>query len=188
MSENPIQQSIRDAAQVIASLERQTDRIESICDQVTETLRRGKKILTAGHGGSAAEALHMSEELMGRFDKDRRPLPAVALTADPTLLTCIGNDYGFEAIFPRQVEGLCQSGDLLVIFSTSGNGNGFGKALEAARAIGGRVVALLGKGGGSLAGRADLELIVDSAVTARIQEAHQLLMHMILEAVDREFA
>jgi D-sedoheptulose 7-phosphate isomerase len=130
----------------------------------------------------------MSEELVGRFNADRRPLPAIALVADPTLMTCIANDYGFDGVFPRQVEGLGQEGDVLVIFSTSGNGEGLVRSVEAAKAKGVRTVALLGKGGGAIVGTVDAQVVVPSDVTARVQEAHQLIMHVILEAVDAEFA
>lgn len=180
--------SVRASAVAIASLEQQADALAGICDAVVAALRQGNKVLTAGHGGSAADALHMSEELLGRFKADRRPLPAVALVADPTLMTCIANDYGFEAIFPRQVEGLGGRGDVLVIFSTSGNGDGYQRCVDVARDKGVTTVALLGKGGGPLSGRCDHELIVDHDETARIQEAHTLILHVILEAVEREFA
>jgi D-sedoheptulose 7-phosphate isomerase len=179
--------SIRRSAAVIGSLSAQSDGLSAICRAVVDCLDRGGKVLTMGHGGSAADALHMAEELMGRFDADRRPLPAVSLVADPTLLTCIGNDYGFTAIFPRQVEALGRQGDVLVIFSTSGNGEGLCRAAEIARRQGVVVIALLGKGGGQLKGRCDHELVVDSRETARIQEAHALILHIILEAVDRHF-
>lgn len=187
-SDQPILASIQRSADTIASLSRQTLQIGTICDAVVAALKNGNKILTCGHGGSAADALHMSEELLGRFISDRRPLPAVALVADPTLLTCIGNDYGFEAIFPRQVEGLGQRGDVLVIFSTSGKGEGFKRAVEMAKNKGITTIALLGKGGGPLKPLVDHALVVDGDETARIQEAHTLIMHIILEAVERAFA
>ena len=179
--------SIDRSALVIGSLAQHADRLAEICDLVVQRLQAGNKVLTAGHGGSAAEALHMAEELVGRFKADRRSLPAVSLVADSTLLTCIGNDFGFERLFSRQVEGLGSEGDLLVIFSTSGQGNGFVLAAQAAKAKGMKTVALLGRDGGPFQGIADLELIVDDDETARIQEAHQVVMHIILEAVERAF-
>lgn len=180
--------SIDRSSQVIGSLAGHADRLAAICGVVVNALKRGNKVLTIGHGGSAADALHMAEELVGRFDADRAPLPAVCLAADPTLLTCIANDYGFPAIFPRQVQALGQKGDVLVIFSTSGNGQGLSRAAEVAAEKGVTRIALLGKGGGALRGRCDHELIVESAETARIQEAHTLILHIVLEAVDRQFA
>ncbi len=180
--------SVNNSAVVISSLNDQADTINEITNAVINALKAGHKILTAGHGGSAADALHMSEELLGRFDKDRRPLPAVALVADTTLLTCIANDYGFNKIFPRQVEGLGQPGDCLVIFSTSGNGDGLKNAVQIANQKKMTTIALLGKTGGDLNNLATHQIIVQSDQTARIQEAHTLLLHIILEAVDREFA
>ncbi|MBR0057199.1 MAG: SIS domain-containing protein, partial [Kiritimatiellae bacterium] len=140
-----------------------------------------------GNGGSAAEAMHMSEEAIGRFRGNRRSLPAVALVADGTALTCIGNDFGFDQIFARQVEGLGVQGDLLVLFSTSGNAANLSLALDAARARGMKTLAILGKTGGQLKGRADIEIIIEGTDTGRIQEAHQLLLHILLEAVEKEF-
>lgn len=183
-----IRQSVEASAAAIASLADQADAIASIAEAVVTSLKAGGKVMTMGHGGSAADALHMSEELLGRFDKDRRPLPAVALVADPTLLTCIANDYGFDRVFGRQVEGLGRTGDVLVIFSTSGKGEGLRLAVEAANAKGVTTIALLGKGGGPLKGQCGYELIVASDSTARVQEAHTLLLHLVLEAVDRVFA
>ena len=185
-SDQPILESIQRSADTIASLSRQTLQIATICDAVVGALKGGHKILTCGHGGSAADALHMAEELLGRFLGDRQPLPAVALVADPTLLTCIGNDYGFEAIFPRQVEGLGQRGDVLVIFSTSGKGEGFKRAAEAAKAKGVTTIALLGKGGGPLKPLVDHALVVDGDETARIQEAHILIGHTICGAAEQQ--
>lgn len=178
---------IERSAAAVASLAKQADALDAIARCVVDALRAGSKILTCGHGGSAAEALHMSEELVGRYKGDRRPLPAIALVADPTLLTCIANDFGFEALFPRQVEGLGQKGDVLVIFSTSGAGAGFQRAVDVAKSKGVKTVALLGKGGGPLKGRCDHELIVASDETARVQEAHTVILHLILEAVEREY-
>lgn len=182
-----IRQSILQSSQVLASLDAQAEQIDVISQSIITALRAGHKLLTAGHGGSASDAMHMSEELVGRFDRDRRPLPAIALTADGTLLTCISNDYGFDEIFPRQLQALGQSGDVLVIFSTSGNGNGYQKCIDIAKANGVTTIGLLGKTGGPLAPRLDHALIVDSTSTARIQEAHTAIMHIILEAIDREF-
>lgn len=183
---DPIIQSIESSSKVIASLAGQTPAIAEMIRAVVSSLRSGGKILTCGHGGSAADALHMAEELVGRFDGDRKPLPAICLVADPTLMTCIVNDYGFEQMFPRQVEALGQKGDVLVIFSTSGKGEGLRRAAEGAKQKGMTTIALLGKTGGTLKGLCTHELIVHSSSTARIQEAHTLILHLILEAVERE--
>jgi D-sedoheptulose 7-phosphate isomerase len=182
-----IERAIRTSARVVASLAKQSRRIAAIQDLIVSALRAGNKVLAAGNGGSAAEALHLAEELVGRYKSNRRSLPAVALVADSTALTCIGNDFGFKQVFSRQVEGLGRPGDVLVLLSTSGRSANLPPALTAARRLGLRTVALLGRDGGPLAGRADLELIVRADETARIQEAHQLLVHLILDAVERAF-
>ena len=182
-----IRRSIEHSAQVIAALADQADTLAQIADAVVAALASGGQVLTAGHGGSAADALHMAEELVGRFDGPRKPLPAVALVADSTAMTCIANDFGYDAVFSRQVEALGRPGDALVIFSTSGNSSGLNEAVEAAKAKKMHTIALLGKTGGKLSGLADQELVVASDSTARIQEAHGLILHLVLEAVERRF-
>lgn len=184
-STQSILRSIDRSAATVQSLQQQAETIDRICAAVVACLSNGKKVLTAGSGGSAAMALHLAEELVGRFDADRPPLPALALVADPTLLTCITNDFGYAQVFARQVLAHGREGDVLVLFSTSGNGDALRLAVDQAAQSGVQTVALLGKDGGALKGRADLELIVASDETARIQEAHQLLLHVMLEAVER---
>lgn len=183
-----IRQSIERSAELIGTLTDHLPTLARLAEELVGCLERGGKVMTCGYGGSAADALHLAEELTGRFDADRPSLPAIALVADPTLLTCIANDYGFDRIFSRQIEGQGCAGDVLVIFSTSGRSPGLTFALEAARAKGVTVLALLGKGGGALAGKAEVELIVESDETARIQEVHTLVLHLLLEAVERAFA
>ena len=177
--------AIAASAATIGGLSAAVETIEAMGDALVAVLRGGGKILTAGNGGSAAEALHMSEEFVGRFRHNRRSLAAVALVADPTAITCIGNDFGFDYIFSRQIEGLGQVGDALVVFSTSGNAPNLARALEAAAEAGMVTVALLGRDGGPLAGRADHEVIVPGEATERIQEAHQVVLHLLLDAVER---
>ena len=183
-----ISQCIADSHAALDSLAAQLDKVSEAVDLVVCTFERCGKFLTCGNGGSAAEAMHMSEEAVGRFRSNRVSLPAVALVADGTALTCIGNDYGFDNVFSRQVEGLGNAGDLLVLFSTSGNAENLSRALEAARAKGMKTLAVLGRDGGRLAGRADLEIIIRGTDSGRIQEAHQLLMHILLDGVDHRFA
>ena len=179
--------SIEASVDSIGQLHLHVDRIAGICRAVVDTLRAGNKILTAGNGGSAAEAMHMAEELTGRFRTNRRSLPGLSLVADGTALTCIGNDFGFDCLFSRQIEGLGAAGDLLVLFSTSGNAVNLRNALDAARRKSMRIVAILGRDGGALAGLADHELCIAGAATERIQEAHQVVMHLILEEVEVAF-
>lgn len=161
--------------------------VETAGDEIRRAIKGGHKLLTAGNGGSAADALHLAEELVGRFDKERASLPAIALCADPTLLTCIGNDYGFDQIYSRQIEGLGRPGDVLVIFSTSGNSPNVISALHIAKARQLKTIALLGKDGGAAKGIADHELIVPSSVTARIQEIHTFILHSWLTQLETDF-
>ena len=186
-TQDKIRASITDSAAVITTLADQADTLAAISDAVVGSLAAGGQLLTCGHGGSAADALHMAEELVGRFDGPRRALPAVALVADSTAMTCIANDFGYDAVFSRQVDALGRPGDVLVMFSTSGSSSGLDQALDAAKQKGMTTITLLGKSGGRLAGRADHELIVPSQSTARIQEAHGLILHLVLEAVERYF-
>jgi len=182
-----LKKAIADSARTVESLAGQAEEIAAVCAAVIRALRAGGKVLTAGHGGSAAEALHMAEEFVGRFRANRVSLPAVALVADCTALTCIGNDFGFDRIFSRQVEGLGNKGDVLVLLSTSGNEPSLKHALEAAHAKGMKVVCLLGRDGGALAGLGDWEIIVKGTATERIQEAHLVLIHLILDAVEEAY-
>ncbi len=184
---NKIENIIKESSQAIAGLAEQVDKIEEINQIIIDALLSGNKILTAGNGGSAAEAMHMAEELTGRFRTNRISLPAISLVADSTALTCIGNDFGFEYIFSRQIEGLGCQGDVLVLFSTSGNADNLRAALDEAHKKGMKVIALLGKDGGPLAGKSDCDLIAPGRVTERIQEVHQLLLHIILDAVEEKF-
>ncbi len=183
-----IERAIERSAAVVASLTEQADTLQAVCEATVSVLKAGNKILAAGNGGSAAEAMHLAEELTGRFRADRVPLPAIALNADSTALTCIGNDFGFEHVFGRQVQALGRPGDLLVLFSTSGNSPNLVQALGAARNQGMTTLCLLGRGGGALAGLSDLEIIVRSDDTERVQEAHQTVVHLILDAVEQAFA
>jgi D-sedoheptulose 7-phosphate isomerase len=140
-----------------------------------------------GNGGSAGDAQHIASELVGRFSKERRGLPAIALTTDTSILTSVGNDYGYEHIFSRQVEALANTDDLVIGISTSGNSNNVLQALKAAKSLGCQTVALLGKDGGQIKDIVELPLIIPSANTARIQEAHILIGHIICEIIDLAF-
>lgn len=182
-----IQSAITASLDAVRSLLPQVEAIGRAGDAIVAALKAGGKVLTAGNGGSAAEAMHMAEELVGRFRSNRPSLPGVALVADGTALTCIGNDFGFDAVFSRQVEGLGRPGDVLVIFSTSGSAVNLRLALEAARRQGLLTVAFLGRDGGPLRGLADHQVIVPATATERIQEAHQVLLHLVLDIVEGAF-
>ncbi len=158
--------------------------IEAAGELILETLRGGRKLLICGNGGSAAEAQHFATELVGRYFKNRRSLPAVALNADGSLVTCIGNDFGFETVFSRQIEGLGQPGDLVVGITSSGNSANIVRALETARARGLQSIALLGRGGGQARGLATVDLIVPGTSGRAAQEAHLFLIHHFCDLID----
>ena len=154
--------------------------------RVRTALEKGRKILICGNGGSAADSQHMAAEFVGRFVKERQSLPALALTVDTSLLTAVGNDYGLDCVFSRQVEGLGQEGDVLIAISTSGNSANVVKAVKTAKEKGIYVIALTGENGGILAKESDLCLAVPSQVTARIQEMHIMIIHMICEIAEAD--
>lgn len=151
---------------------------------VAALVSRGGLVATCGNGGSAAEALHLAEELVGRYRSSRRPVRAVCLAADPTALTCIANDFGFEQVFARQAEALLAPGDALVVFSTSGRSPNVVHALHAARRRGASTFGLLGGDGGACAALCDRALVVPMTDSAFVQEAHQVVMHLCCEAVE----
>lgn len=184
--ESVLSKITEDACRTLKALASEEGAFQKIAGAAVDSLRSGGKILACGNGGSAADAMHLTQELVGRFRSKRRSLPGVSLTADPTALTCIGNDFGFENVFSRQVEGLADKNDLLVCFSTSGNSPNILRALEAAKAKGVKTVALLGKGGGKAKGKADLEIIIANSDSGRVQEAHTLILHALLEVIERE--
>jgi len=151
---------------------------------IAATLSQGGKLLLCGNGGSASDSQHIAAELTGRFLKDRRPLAAVALTTDTSALTSIANDYSFDEVFSRQVMGLGRKGDCLLAISTSGNSRNVLRAVDAARAAGIRVIGLLGRDGGALRTLCDVAIVVPSATTARIQEAHIFIGHTLCAMVE----
>ncbi len=165
-------------------LREQAGELTTACQMVTDALKEGKKLLVFGNGGSAADAQHLAAELVGRFRLERPPLPAVALTADTSILTAVANDYGFEDIFGRQVRALGEAGDLACGISTSGESSNVVRGLEAARALGMRTLALTGAKGGRVAAAAEAAVRAPSDKTPRIQEAHATICHIICEAVD----
>ena len=152
-----------------------------------KALKRGNKILLCGNGGSAADAQHIAAELSGRFKKERKALAAIALTTDTSALTAIGNDYGFEYVFSRQLEAVGKKGDVLIAISTSGNSQNVIKAIKSAKEIGIKVITLTGKSGGEMKDMGDVNIVIPSNDTPRIQEIHITLGHMICALVDEEF-
>ncbi len=158
--------------------------IAQIAHEICTSLDRGNKVLLFGNGGSAADAQHIAAELIGRFNRDRRPIPAIALTTDTSILTAIGNDYGFDQIFARQIQALGRKGDVAIALSTSGKSLNVLLAAEAARKMGLITVGLTGKDGGSLGVRVQYHLNVPHALSARIQEVHIMVGHILCELVE----
>jgi len=168
--------------------EQQADAIATLADVYTSALRAGGTLLFAGNGGSAADAQHVATEYVVRYSRSRRPLPAIALTTDTSLLTAGANDLGFDEIFARQIEALARAGDVLVLHSTSGESPNVVRAAQAAKVKGVTVVALVGKGGGALKDVVDHCLVVPSDETSHIQELHLALEHIICGMVERALA
>lgn len=154
---------------------------------ITDTLEKGNKVLIFGNGGSAADAQHIAAELTGRYKTKRRGLPAIALSTDTSAITAIGNDFGFEKIFERQVEALANSGDMLLGISTSGKSPNVNLALILGRTLGCRCVGLSGKGGGDMNELCDVNIVIPSDNTPRIQEMHIMIAHILCQAVDSTY-
>ncbi|MGE5557264.1 MAG: D-sedoheptulose 7-phosphate isomerase [Bacillota bacterium] len=161
--------------------------IEKTCrisQAIAETFRSGNKVMIAGNGGSACDAMHFAEEFTGRFRKDRKALPALSF-ADPSHITCVGNDYGFDEVFARNVEAYGRQGDIFIGISTSGNSVNIIRAVEKCWEIGVKTIGFLGKDGGKLKGACDWEFILPGKTSDRIQEVHMTILHIIIEGVER---
>jgi D-sedoheptulose 7-phosphate isomerase len=177
-------QSISAHNAVMRQVETLEGLVQSAVDTCVDIIRNDGKLLICGNGGSAADSQHFAAEIVGRFRKERRPWPAVALTTDSSILTAVGNDYGFDEIFARQVEGIGRPGDALIGISTSGNSPNIQNAVQTARKMGIFTIGLLGRNGGAVAKEMDLPLIVKTQDTARIQEAHIFLIHYIAGGIE----
>jgi D-sedoheptulose 7-phosphate isomerase len=177
--------SIDDLAGLLPKLRALDVPLQRLADAMLAAFQRRNKALICGNGGSAADAMHLAEELAIRFNKARRALPALALL-DPTVLTCAANDLGYDEIFARQVEALGNPGDVFIGLSTSGNSPSIIRAVRSAKDLGLTTACFLGKGGGQLKGAADIELLVPHADTARVQEAHKLLFHTLCAWLDEK--
>ncbi len=185
---NPIiAERFSDHLDVFGKTMEQMDVIQEISDRCRNALANGNKILLCGNGGSAADAQHIAAELIGRFQKNRRSLASIALTTDTSIMTAVANDFGYDTIFARQVEGLGRSGDVLIGISTSGNSENVIQAMKMARDIGMHTIAFTGEGGGSLKSMSDICLAIPSEVTARVQEMHILIGHIICELVEEDY-
>jgi D-sedoheptulose 7-phosphate isomerase len=185
---NTIIEELKDHQQLVQKvIDSLAPNIEAACEMMISTLKKGNKVLLAGNGGSAADAQHIAAELSGRFLKERRALPGIALTTDTSALTSIANDYGYEHVFSRQVEALASKGDLFIGISTSGNSQGIINAFDAAKNLQCKTLGLSGRNGGKMNELCDLNIIIPSEVTARIQEMHILIGHILCKAADDAF-
>jgi len=183
--QDDLKRRIEGSARAVSGLALRVADIEAVGDVIRRRLRDGGTIYTCGNGGSAAEALHLAEELIGRYRPGSRPaLRAVCLNADPTALTCIANDFGYEQVFARQCEALVTDRDVLVALSTSGNSANIENALRTARARGATTVGLLGGTGGRCRNECDLAILVDAEDSAHVQEAHLVVVHLICEMLE----
>ena len=183
-----IRASLNDSIAAIRSIFDLEDTVAVAANLLRDTLLSGHKVLACGNGGSASDSAHFATELACRFVADRRPYPAISLTGDGGLLTAIGNDYSYAELFARQVRAFGISGDLLIALTTSGKSENIKRALEQAKELGLRSIALLGRDGGSCLGLADVELLIPEQVTARIQEAHKVIVHLLCELVEPDLA
>ncbi len=183
----PFREQLAETAAVLQAMAPNSAAVDAMISAVADAVSAGQTLFSCGNGGSSADALHLAEEFVGRYRSNRRPLPAVCLNADVTALTCIANDFGYDAVFARQLAALGRHGDVLVVFSTSGNSPNILRAMEVAREQELVVVALLGKDGGAARSLAHHAIIVPSANSARIQEVHSLLLHAICEEVEQRF-
>jgi phosphoheptose isomerase len=179
-----IRESIHEAVAAIELLYDLEEPVRSAAQVIEQALLSGKKVLTCGNGGSAADSSHLATEIACRFFGDRRPFPALSLSADGALLTATGNDYSFEEVFSRQVIAFGTSGDVLISLSTSGQSENIRRALEQAKALDLHSVAILGRDGGRCRGIASIEMIVPHSATARIQEAHKVIIHLLCELIE----
>jgi len=180
----PFAHSLREATETFHALGALEPAVTAAADAVLSSLKLGGKLLFCGNGGSAADSAHIATEFTCRFMGARRPYPAIALTADGGLLTAIGNDYSFQDIFSRQIRAYGKKGDILIALTSSGMSRNVLSAVEEARRIGLKTIVFLGKGGGFTKGAADIEILVPGTVTARIQEAHKFLLHVLCELVE----
>jgi len=179
-----ISKALQESMAVLASIEELEPALVRVVGKCAACLNSGGKLLICGNGGSAAEAMHLVGELVGRYKSNRAPMAAISLGTDPALASCIGNDYSYGEIFSRQVQGLGRPGDLLIVFTSSGQSPNVIRALKVAREMGIESIAFLGKDGGLALPLADEALVVRHNDTARIQEGHQFLMHSLMDLLE----
>jgi D-sedoheptulose 7-phosphate isomerase len=179
-----LQQHLADHQAVAGEIASVLPALDQAVDRLRTSFENGGRVYTFGNGGSAADAQHLAGELIGRYLRNRRPLPAVSLSVDPSVVTCIANDFGYQELFARQVTALAQPGDVVIGFSTGGQSANVTAGLAAGRAKGATTILFTGGDGGPARAEADIALVVPSSTTARVQEMHLLLLHLLSEAVD----
>ena len=179
-----IQGMIKESADVKVLALKLAPQIEKAAKMVEAALKKGNKVILAGNGGSSSQASHIAAEFTGKYKLERKSLPGISLSADMSAITSIANDYGYEHVFSRQLEGLGNKGDVFIGLSTSGNSENIINALSTAKKNGIKTVSLIGKGGGKMKGIADIDIIIPSANTPRIQECHLMILHIICEIVE----
>lgn len=182
-----LDRAIADLHELLPKVAALAPQIQRLCEAMKTCWDNGGRVLIAGNGGSAADAMHFAEELTVRFQKNRRALAAIAL-CDPTVLTCAANDFGYEAVFSRQVEAFGRPGDVFIGITTSGNSANILRAITQAKSQGMTTVGFLGKDGGKAAGMVDIDVTVPHALTARVQEGHKVLIHTICEWADSKYS
>ncbi len=182
-----IEKSILESTKIIKNSSVHISEIEDSVKEIIKCLKNGKKILIFGNGGSAADAQHIVAEFIGRFQIERKSLPAISLTSNSSILTALANDYSYDTIFSRQCEGLVEEGDVVIGISTSGNSKNVEKGVAVSKKMGALTIGLLGSKGGSIGKICDISIIINSSSTPRIQEAHRTIYHIICEEVEKEF-
>lgn len=187
MSKSPLAKSFQDAYTTLADFIANSEnisRVDKLAELMADRFNQGNKVIIFGNGGSACDAAHFAEEFTGRYRKDRRALPVITVN-DAGHITCVSNDYGFEEVFSRMVEAFCSDQDIVIGLSTSGNSTNVIKAMEAAKSRNAVTVALIGKDGGKMKGLYDFEWIIPGETSDRIQEIHMLILHILIEGVER---
>lgn len=181
-----IERIFESSSEIIHDSKILSSQIEKSIELITKSIKNGNKIILFGNGGSAADAQHMAAEFIGRFMKERKSFPAIAISTDTSVITAIGNDYSFDRIFSRQIESLVKKGDVIIAISTSGRSKNILEGLKASKKLGAKVISLTGKNGTKMKLKSDVFLNVPSVETSRIQEAHRTIIHIICEIVENE--
>jgi D-sedoheptulose 7-phosphate isomerase len=183
---NKIDQVFESSSNAILDSKKLSIQIENCINLIIKSIKKGNKIVIFGNGGSAADAQHMAAEFIGRFMKERKSFPAIALSTDSSIITAIGNDYSFEKIFSRQAESLVKKGDVVIAISTSGESKNILEGIKTSKKLGAKIISLTGENGMKM--KSDIFLNVPSTITSRIQEAHRTIIHIICEMVEEELS